>query len=327
MRRGLSSVAFTFLLGLGSCRVLFAIDDLARGDGTAEADSSTDAANDNVAPLRCVQDAAWPVNCACEDGIHHAFCDDFDTLSETLGARWSGLPGMPNPMIKGNAAIVHTDAALTPPRAVVTTASEQKTSSYAVIVHQLASDAKVPIGGARFRQHVQIAALSFTEARGPIVDAGAAMISSMAHFEATTLKFAGVAVLATSNGVFLFASQDLLEPRPSADAAAANVVLTLNAGQIQDLSNFVRIEILVAYKSVAVREGFVSCRAVAGDDTVVFAGGFGPSNFSQVCGALPASFGGLSWLSSPIITAGAALYGGGSLSIRDDSLSVDFLEP
>lgn len=321
MRRGRVRVWLATIAAscLGACASLFGIEELPlRPDPTPPI--NIDDGGDGGQALDC--DGGRPT-CACQK---HDFCDDFDNMLETLGARWSAIPGAANPFTKEEAGISFTDEALSRPRALRTNASAPRTSAYAVLGHELDHDKAAPgrtLGGVRLAMYVRVDTLSFNEIRGPLPEAGSAIVAGMVTLSGITFK--GVAVVVAERGVYFFGGDDVLEPkRPTADQFEN--VIALYEGPVGPLTNnWLRVEILVGMKEVAVREGFFSCSAVA--DGPVMAANLGPRGSQSGCTTLPASFGGVAWAAKPIVTAGAALFGGGAISIRQDDVTVDFLEP
>lgn len=261
--------------------------------------------------------------CAC---TKHDFCDDFDDDAAVLGASWSGFGGLGNPFLKGDSGMNFTGTAFSAPRALESFASAQSTSAFAVLGHQL-DQARLhpgrPFGGVRMSVLVQIGALSFSEIRGPLPDGGSAVAAAVVNFVGANLG--GAAVVVGLDGAYLFSSVNLLEGNRK-DAGPDDVVVQLFDGDVTAIArNWLRVEIVVADRAVALREGYSTCASVPAGP--VMAAVVGPTALRQGCAAVPASLGGLSWASTPILTVGGALFGGGELVFRQDDVTMDFLEP
>jgi len=319
-RRLLLLVAVACAAVVPACAALFDFGELPL---RTAADAGPDAPLDGAAPpLDC--DASFR-KCACE---LHDFCDDFDDASTTrVGAGWSGIDEIENPFVKGDAGILLTDQAWSEPRGLTTTSTGDRASSFALLTHQMSHDRAQPgrdLGGVRITLRVRVRALSLLEVRGPL-DAGSAIVTGMARLEKSALR--GITLLAAEEGIFLHASENLLDV-PADAATRTDVILPVYDAPVSDLlGNWVRMEILVATRVIAERAGYGSCGASgAAPGAPVMAASAGPTA-KQGCAPLPAFFGGLSWASQPIIAAGAALFGGGAITLDQDDVTLDFLEP
>ena len=78
-----------------------------------------------------------------------------------------------------------------------------------------------------------------------------------------------------------------------------------------------------ADRDKAVMLGYGSCAAVAPGP--VAAASLSLSMY-QACSPLPAEFGDLSWVATPVIGVGAGTFGPGSVRVQHDDVAVDFLK-
>jgi hypothetical protein len=304
------------IVGAASCRLLFGVDDLTGGvlpaGGALDAGAPSDADSPTI---DC--DAQYRL-CACS---HHDFCDDFDT-PEPLGQRWKSP--LPEPFSKNDGGLALTDAASSGPGAIVTTVSELQAPGYAFLSHALVNSIAPGrvVGGILLGVDIRVGSLELLEVSGPVPDHGSAVVSAIGSVTPPSLAIGGVALVFSSDGVYLFASRDLLEAKRDASATPDDVLLPLPLGKFRGISSWFRFELLIATRSVALREGFSICSTVA--DGLVVAAGVG-GGLGQVCAVSPPSFGNVSTAFD--VVAGAALYGGGNVIVGHDSVTVDVFDP
>ncbi len=313
-----ASVLVSLAAACAACASLLDIEVLpVRADDAGLDAPAVDASSD------AVDCDATPAACAC---AQHDFCDDFDN-GEALGERWHLPSGVSNPFPKGDAGIALTDAAYTPPLAVLTTSDGTNSASFAFLGNQVefaTLHAGKTFVGARYAVDLQLDDLSFVEVRGPIASIPSAIVAAVMGLVDSVPR--GVGVLATLEGIYLFAATDLLgATKPDAAPTDAVLVKIFDGKTLEIAKSWLRVEILVADRDVAVKLGFASC-ATAPAGPIAAAGLF-PGRVKQGCAALPSSFGGLAWAQSPVATAGGALFGGGSLRLRQDDVFLDFVEP
>lgn len=303
---GLPLVACGTLLGIEHLPIV----DEDAADQSSEAAITTDAGCEASSRL-----------CGC---VPHDFCDDFDVDGEALGARWSGVLGLANPFTKGDASMDFTAQALSPPRAAQTRAGEDKASSFAILSQQL-DHATVHPGrafvGFRYAVDLQLETLVVTEPRGPLVDSGSAVAASVLHFDGPAAK--GVALIVAPDAAYLLTAASLLDIQ-SLDGGTGAITRIFEGDILALGRSWLRVELVVADKARAVREGFTSCSAAA--DGPVAAASLGPARVKQACLALPAAVG-MGWAEQPVVSAGGVLFAGGTLVMRQDNVAFDFLAP
>ncbi|CAN5924162.1 hypothetical protein BH11MYX4_BH11MYX4_63340 [soil metagenome] len=316
-RAARAAVALVFALAgvSAACGTILGLETLPIVDPDATPDQVSDAA---VSDAGC---EASSTMCGC---VPHDFCDDFDVDGEALGARWSGLLGLTNPFTKGDAKIELTTQALSAPRAILTTAGDPKASSIALLSQQLDHAVAHPgraFAGFRYALDLQLETLETTEVRGPLVDSGSAVAASVLHFDGPAAK--GVAIILSTDGVFLLTAASILDIQ--SEDSGDGAITQLFSGDILALSrNWLRVEIVMADRDRAVREGFTSCGSRTGGPVVAAA--IGAARIKQACLTVPAAVG-LSWATQPVVNAGSLLFAGGKLVLRQDNVAFDFLVP
>jgi hypothetical protein len=305
-------------LPLVACGTLLGIEKLP----IVDEDAAPDQASEPEVPAIDAGCEASSQMCGC---VPHDFCDDFDVDGEALGARWSGVLGQSNPFTNGDASIEFTAQALSPPRAAQTTAGQDKASSFALLSQQLDLATVHPgraFAGFRYTVDLQLESLVVTEPRrGPLVDAGSAVAASVLHFDGPAAK--GVALIVARDGAYLLTAASLLNTQSfdGGDGAITPIFL----GDMLALGrSWLRVELVVADKQRAVRDGFTSCSSVA--DGYVVAASLGPARIKQTCVAVPVGVG-VSWAEQPVVNAGGVLFAGGTLVMRQDNVAFDFLVP
>lgn len=316
------AAGFVFVAA-ASCRLLFGVDDLSGGalapsPGTeAGPDAIAEAGAD--APPDCDPQSAGYQFCAC---TKHDFCDDFD-IGEPRGAHWVGLGGVSNPFANPNAGTVDIavdlDGGFTGPGALTTSVSETHTSGWAFLAQSADAGPARRVDGLLYGAEVEVQSVGFIEQqRGPL-DGGSAVIAAIGKVDQVQLKIAGVALLAGTDGMYLFASRDLLGGKRDPVATPDDVMLQFEGGNVQGLGGWLRFELLIGSRTVAVAQGY-ECADVP--DGPVVAGSFA-TKIGPLCHAAPA---GMSDLQTGYgMVTGAAVYGGGSVVVKHDSVTLDIL--
>ena len=316
VRSGLLALLFA-AIPLGACGAILGIEQLPIDDGL-------DASPDQEAEASPPADAGCEASsrmCGC---VPHDFCDDFDVDGEALGARWKNDLGIPNPFTKADASMELSNEGLSPPRALLTRTGDEKSSSFALLSHQLVYDASYPgraFAGFRYTADIRVEKIVTTEPRGPLREAGSAAAASVLHYEG--LVVSGIVLLVVPDGAYLLTAASILDNN-GVDGGNGDLVRLFD-GDILELSkSWIRVELLIAEKGRALREGFPTCAAVA--DGFVAAAAVGPAGAKQGCLAIPPDVG-VAWAAEPVVQAGGLLFAGGELVLRQDNIAFDFLAP
>jgi hypothetical protein len=301
-------VAGLAALGVTACALVLGIDDPPlRPDRDSGPDSAPDAAD------ACVPSAK--AGCACAS---HDFCDDFDTDGEAPFSRWKW--DLDNPFVKRDGSIELGDGGLSEPLAARTAVETDGASAYAMVLDALdftAAHPGRPFRGVRLTFWVRLESLDVTEQAGP-VEGGSAYVGAVLQLFGT--KPGGASILIAPSGMYLGVSTNVTDSNGTAETAPIYDDTAITVVK----ANWIPVEIVVAERDKAIELGYDACQEVDAGPGVGVAAASVLSKF-RACLPLAATFGGVAWASKPVVAVGGGTFGAGSILVRHDNVSVDFL--